>query len=99
MQDKDEIIAEFDRLKRRYCNAIAATSGCGSRGQSYVDAEKKRLDEFYELHKDILGQLEDELYVFQVPVRDDGSGGLGTGLAGVFQESARRGEDPPCLIQ
>jgi hypothetical protein len=65
---------EWEKLLRRYSATIESTSGCGSRGQSYIDTAYKKMETFV---RGKTGYRLPQKYICQ----DDGTGGFASGLS------------------
>jgi hypothetical protein len=74
MADKNEIISEMNSLIRNYRITCDSTSGCGSRGQGYIDSALEKIDRLIEKHPEIpeLKQMRPRRYICQ----NDGMGGM-----------------------
>ena len=65
---------EFQQLLNAYHSTVRTTSGCGSRGQMYINGAHEALQNFAQEHPE---------YKSEVPRKencsDDGAGGFSTG--------------------
>jgi hypothetical protein len=89
MKTPDEVNEdEWNQLFARYTATCESTSGCGSRGQVYINAALKKLSEFAATHEGFATRLPR-----RVVCRDDGTFGVSSGIALMAADSARRGEE------
>lgn len=72
---------EFNSLVNAYHITIQTTVGCGSRGQIYVDAAYKKLEDYC---KNKLGYKQRLAGIKKHIVQNDGYGGFACGFAGGF---------------
>jgi hypothetical protein len=88
---KDAIDEEWDQLIARYYATCESTTGCGSRGQSYIDAAYAKLEKFADDHPKYKSQLPR-----RVRCVDDGTFGMSSGIAALAADTMRRGEE--CIV-
>jgi len=71
---------EFSQILQRYRTTIKITSGCGRRGQSYIDNEYDNLKAFIKKHPEFTTRVP-----FKHQCDDDNTGGTSSGMASFIQ--------------
>ncbi len=91
--EAESLDSKFSSLIFEYNHSIRFTAGCGSRGQYYINAAWEKLQNFVKEHP----EFESEMPKTKYRQRDDGTGGMATGLATFAADARRNGDD--CSVQ
>ena len=91
--ETEALQSKFHSLMNEYQHSISFTSGCGARGQGYIDNAWSKIENFVSEHPEFAKETPRSKYIS----RDDGTGGFATGM-GTFAANARRNDDD-CSIQ
>lgn len=96
-----DIYRIYNELLDTYNITIRTTSGCGERGQTYIDDAYNKAKAFWDEHEEALTEIGASKPIKTEMCRDDGYGGAFTGIATVLLESGKRDPQdmPDCLIQ
>lgn len=98
MSEFNLFVERYKQLLDEYNIIIKTTSGCGERGQGYIDEHYDALLEYFNVHKEIL--LKNNC---QPPRKfkcgDDGYNGALGGIQTLFVGRQKEELPPDCLIQ